>query len=40
MDIQVAGSVPARCLCEREDKRERGIPLLVIDADAANTRED
>ena len=39
MDIQVAGSVPAR-RCEREDKRERGIPLLVIDADVANTRED
>ena len=39
MDIQVAGSVPARH-CEGGDKRERGIPLLVIDADVVNTRED
>ena len=40
MDIQMAGSVPARRSCERGDERERGIPLLVIDAEVANTRED
>ena len=40
MDIQMAGSVPARHSCERGDKRQRGIPLLMIDADVANTRED
>ena len=40
MDIQVAGSVPARHLLERGKRRREEFPLLVIDAEVANTRED
>ena len=40
MDIQEAESVPARCFVREGIKEKGGNPLLVIDAEVANTSED